>query len=100
MKKYRLRQWYPSLPKEWKYKKGIVSFNTISNGYKMVGVEGVAWIINENEFNNSDFWELIKEAKPLFVTEDGVKIYTNNVKLFGVNSTFITATDNEFDYDV
>ena len=47
-----------------------------------------------------DFWELIEEEKPLFVTEDRVKIYTNNVKLFAVNSTFITVTDNKFDYDV
>ena len=38
--------------------------------------------------------------KPLFTTEDGVEIYINNVKLFAVNSTFITASDNNFDFEV
>ena len=100
MKKYKLKQWYPSLPKEWKDKRGIISFNTNSNGYKMEGVDGIACIIGVHEFENKDFWELIEEEKPLFITEDGVKIYTNNVKLFGVNNKFITASDNEFDYGV
>ena len=100
MKKYKLKQWYPSLPKEWKDRKGIVSFNTNRNGYNMEGVDGVTWIIGAHEFNNRDFWELIEEEKPLFVTEDGVEIYINNVELFAVNSTFITASANEFDYDV
>ena len=100
MKKYKLKQWYPTLPEDWKDRKGIVSFNTIRNGYIMEGVDGIAWIIGPYEFENKDFWELIEEEKPLFITEDGVKIYTNNVKLFGVNSKFITASDNKFDYDV
>ena len=42
----------------------------------------------------------IEEEKPLFVTEDGVEIYINNVELFAVNSTFITASDNNFDFEV
>ena len=100
MKKHRLKQWYPSLPKEWKDGKGIVSFNTIRNGYEMEGVDGIAWIIGAHEFSNKDFWELIEEEKPLFITEDGVEIYINNVELFAVNSTFITASDNNFDFEV
>ena len=99
LKKYKLKQWYPTLPKEWKDRKGIVSFNTISNGYQMEGVDGVAWLIRAHEFDK-DFWELIEEKKPLFITEDGVEIYTNNVKLFAVNSTFITASANNFDFEV
>lgn len=99
MKNYRLKQWYPTLPKEWKDRKGIVSFNTTSNGYQMEGVDGVAWLIGAHEFDK-DFWELIEEKKPLFITEDGVEIYTNNVKLFAVSSTFITASDNDFDFEV
>lgn len=86
MKNYRLKQWYPSLPKEWKDRKGIVSFNTISNGYKMEGVDGIAWIIGAHEFSNKDFWELIEEEKPLFTTEDGVKVF--------IGHTFIIVGDD------
>lgn len=99
LKEYKLKQWYPTLPKEWKDRKGIVSFNTISNGYQMEGVDGVAWLIRAHEFDNKDFWELIEKKKPLFITEDGVEIFTNDVKLFAVSSTFITASDNDFDFE-
>lgn len=75
MKKYKLKQWYPTLPKEWKDKKGFVSFNTIRNGYEMDGADGIAWIIKMHEFNNPDFWELIEDKKPLFITEDGVECF-------------------------
>lgn len=75
MKKYKLKQWYPSLPEEWKDRKGIVSFNTIRNGYEMEGVDGIAWIIGVHEFSNKDFWELVEEREPLFVTEDGVECF-------------------------
>ena len=75
MKKYKLKQWYPSLPKEWKDKRGIVSFNTNRNGYNMEGVDGITWIIGVHEFSNKDFWELIEEKKPLLITEDGVEIF-------------------------
>lgn len=75
MKKYKLKQWYPSLPKEWKDKGEVISFNTNRNGYNMEGVDGITWIIGAHEFNNPDFWELIEEKKPLFTTEDGVECF-------------------------
>lgn len=86
MKKYKLKQWYPSLPKEWKYKKEIISFNTISNGYKMEGVDGIAHTIGAHEFDNKDFWELIEDRKPLFMTEDKVEMFEGD--------KFIIVTDN------
>lgn len=85
MKKYRLKQWYPTLPKDWKNKRGIISFNTISNGYQMEGVDGVAWLIRAHEFDK-DFWELIEDRKPLFITEDKVEMFEGD--------KFIIVTDN------
>lgn len=41
-----------------------------------------------------------KEPKPLFITEDGVSIYTNNIELFAVNDMFETASSTHFDFDV
>ena len=86
MKKYKLKQWYPTLPKEWKDRKGIVSFNINRNGYGMEGVDGIIWMIGEHEFSNKDFWELIEEEKPLFTTVDKVEIFEGD--------KFILVTDN------
>ncbi len=95
MKTYRLKQRYPSLPK-W------VEIGAIARYIKMYDCYFIAnYTIPVSEVeNNPDFWELIEERKPLLVTEDGVEIYINNVELFAVNNTFITASDNKFDFEV
>lgn len=98
MKKYRLKQWYPSLGNDFEIG-CVVYYDKERGGYSSINNRDISLRKREVE-NNPDFWELIEEKKPLFTTEDGVEIYRNNVELFGVNSTFITATDNEFDYDV
>ena len=94
MKKFILKQWYPTLPKEWKDKRGIVSFDTNRNGYKLEGVDGIVWIIGEHEFSNKDFWELIEEEKPLFITEDGVEVFSDIDNLFAINLTYFSKTQN------
>jgi hypothetical protein len=82
MKKYRLKQWYPSLPKEWRDKRGIVSFNINKNGYEMEGVEGITWIIGVHEFSNKDFWELVEKEEKVCIVgfiakSEGVILETN-----------------------
>ena len=83
MRKYKLKQWYPSLDVtlnvgdvieitgriESFYGGIIYEFTHTTGDYTDVG------FIQECEFNNPDFWELIEEEKPLFVTEDGVDIF-------------------------
>ena len=98
MKKYKLKQWYPSLGSTW-ITGDIAVKSTWDYYYHTEYPNGYLPTETEVE-NNPDFWELIEEEKPLFVTEDGVEIYINNVELFAVNSTFITASDNNFDVEV
>ena len=39
--------------------------------------------------NNPDFWELIEEEKPFFVTEDGVEVYDIDFLVFAVKGDFL-----------
>ena len=103
MKKLKLKQWYPSLPESIEVGHTVeIDSKSFSNGdvveYYLLQDTPRMWISSKEL--HPDFWELIEEEKPLFITEDGVEIYTNNVKLFAVNSTFITASDNNFDFEV
>ena len=74
MKKYRLKQWYPSLYDDIEvgtivdYENGWIYY-TNKRGNKMT------MGIDEEELSYEDFWELIEEQKPLFITEDGVDIF-------------------------
>lgn len=75
MVKYKLKKWYPSLPKNWEI------------GMKVGGEKFFANI--EQKYtpyvffdpyeitNNPEFWEEVKE--PLFITEDGVEIFENDI---------------------
>jgi len=78
MKKYKLKQWYPSLPPGLKTGM-IVEFD---------GINSIRWEIRDEyqftdynyEFNGlelkcTQYWELIEEEEPLFITEDGVDIF-------------------------
>lgn len=96
MKKYRLKQWYPSLDVtlnvgdvieitgrvESFYGWIIYEFTHTTGDYTDVG------FIQECEFNNPDFWELIEEGNPLFVTEDGVDIFSEEAVIYIVNKNF------------
>ena len=70
--KYKLKKWYPGLPKEWKT--GHIEETQKVRNYVMNSIE----IANEAKFlheiiDNPEFWEEVKE--PLFVTEDSKSIY-------------------------
>ena len=73
MKKYRLKQWYPSLYDDIEvgtivdYGDGWIYY-TNKRGNKTT-IE-----MDEEELSYEDFWELIEEQKPLFTTYDGVQV--------------------------
>ncbi len=70
MKKYRLKQGYPSLPK-WVEIGAVAKYIKM---YECYFISNYTIQVSEVE-NNPDFWELIEEEKPLFITEDGVEIF-------------------------
>ncbi len=73
MKKYRLKQWYPSLGGDFDVK-DIVYFDRIMGCY--VSAYDVDISLRKREVeNNPDFWELIEEQKPLFITDDGEECF-------------------------
>ena len=73
MKKYRLKQWYPSLGGDFDVR-DILYFDRIRGCYVSTYSSDIVLRKREVE-NNPDFWELIEEQKPLFITEDGVEIF-------------------------
>ena len=72
MKHYKLKKWYPSLKQDWS--KGDVA--EWFDGYYWNKGKVILNGLSKNEVeNNPDFWGLIEEEKPLFVTEDGVELF-------------------------
>ena len=91
MKKYRLKQWYPSLPTGVNIGH-IVTFDGKANSSKegaielyLLQEEPKIWI-TQRELHPR-FWELIEEEKPkpLFTTYDGVEIIHIDQPLWGVS---------------
>lgn len=75
MKKYRLKQWYPSLQKKT-IEGNIVNWDDDEKAYTVIQNGDRVEILDKTEVeNNTDFWELIEEEKPLFTTADGVDIF-------------------------
>ena len=77
-KKYKLKKWYPSLPKEMP-----VGFEVIEDNLcNYLNPQNRFYPLSPDEVeNNPEFWELIKT---IFVTEDKVFIDSDR-KLFGVS---------------
>ena len=78
MKKYKLKQWYPSLPESIEV--GIIveiDSKSFSNGdvveYYLLQDNPKMWITSREL--HPDFWELIEKEKPLFTTDDGVEVF-------------------------
>ena len=113
MKKYKLKQWYPSLPAELKVG-NIVEFNGV-NSIRLVIREKYEfaeynWEFNGLELKCTQYWKLIEEKycdcnipiftlnstfcmkclkdieekKPLFVTEDGIEMFDENAIIIAV----------------
>ena len=70
MKKYRLKQWYPSLDEKWDTTHRYEYQS--STGYMCNKSVQHCVIIYKKELH-SDFWEEVEE--PLFITDDGFKCF-------------------------
>ena len=86
MEKYRLKQWYPSLHKDWVVGDIVIPWEKQKNYYH---VPNKSTTIHKEEVeNNPDFWELIEEKKPLFTTDDGVEVSNPEDWIYQVNPLF------------
>ena len=104
MKRYKLKQWYPSLPKSWTVG-DIVSTWRIGSEYYHVPPDRNETIYKEEVENNPDFWELIEEKKPLFITDDGVEVFDRNTIVYNVRNNTLEKIKihsihlNEYDFE-
>ena len=73
MKNYRLKKWYPSLPKNWVVGDVAIPWEKQKCYYHIPNKSGI--VFKEEVEDNPDFWELIEEQEPLFITEDGVECF-------------------------
>lgn len=92
MKQYKLKKWYPSLHKDWAVGDVVVPWGRQKDCYHIPNKTGI--IYKEEVENNPDFWELIEEEKPLFITEDGVEVFSDIDSLFAVDLTYFSKTRN------
>ncbi len=81
MEKYRLKQWYPSLPPGLKDGM-IIEFDGINSIMGEIRYNhcftDYSCEFNGLELKCTQFWELIEEQEPLFTTEDGVEIFAGD----------------------
>ena len=70
MKKYKLKQWYPSLGGDFKNGEKIIFWEERGCYVKNFG-DDISLRKTEVE-NNPDFWE--EDEEPLFITDDGVEV--------------------------
>ena len=91
-KQYKLSQWYPSLHQNLKH--GGIAIYDADGHYMVYDNKGVCYEqLGEEEIeNNSEYWQLIEEKKPLFVTEDGVEVLSDIDNLYAVNLTYFNKT--------
>lgn len=92
MKQYKLKKWYPSLAISWRtddryeydaYRQVMINISNVKNGVALPK----EMIVKKQELH-PDFWELIEEKKPLFVTEDGVEVLNPEDWIYLVNPLF------------
>lgn len=101
MKKYRLKQWYPSLGGDFKNGEKIIFWEERGCYVKNFG-DDISLRKTEVE-NNPDFWELIEEKKPLFTTEDGVECFDGDEYIaisYDFSKVGIVARANAYTYNL
>ena len=74
MENYKLLQWYPSLYDDIEVET-IVDYENGWIYYINKRGNKTAMEMDEEELSHKDFWELLEEQKPLFITHDGVKCF-------------------------
>ena len=100
MKQYRLKQWYPSLLKDVRVGDIITENGQHYKGvtYKCISYRVEIWQLHP------DFWELIEEKEPLFVTDDGVEVFYRNTIVYNVRNNTLEKIKihsihlNEYDF--
>lgn len=86
MKTYKLKKWYPSLHKDWRVGDVAIPLERQKYYYHIPNKSGI--VFKGEVENNPDFWELIEEKKPLFTTDDGMKVSNPEDWVYLVNSLF------------
>ena len=84
MKKFTLKKWYPSLHKDWVVGVIVIPWGKQEDYYHIPNKSTT--IYKEEIENNPDFWELIEEREPLFITEDRVKITDRMQSVIAIDS--------------
>ena len=104
MKKYKLMQWYPSLPCEWEIGDKVERWLNYDRYHVPCKQETIP---KDEVENNPDFWELIeeKESKPLFTTDDGVQMLDRDSIVWMVRNNTLEKIKihsihlNEYDFE-
>ena len=92
MKKYKLKQWYPSLGSTWIT--GDIAVKSAWDYYYHTEYPN-GYLPTETEVeNNPDFWELIEEKKPLFITDDGVEVFDKNSTVYCITRGYNKHDEN------
>ena len=88
MKNYKLKQWYPSLFDDIEvgtivdYEDGWIYYTNKRGNITSIDMD-------EEELSHEDFWELIEEKEPLFITEDEIKITEHRTAIILVDTDFM-----------
>ena len=84
MKKYRLKKWYPSLLKDVRVGDIITENGQHYKGvtYKCISYRVEIWQLHP------DFWELIEDEEPLFITDDDIGVLNKEALIYIVNKNF------------
>ena len=94
---YKLVRWYPSLPTKWdsthsyQYNRKLNVMVNITLRDKKIAPYVQSMPLIEPDF--IEYWEKNK-PKPLFITEDGVEVFSDIDSLFAVNLTYFSKTQH------
>ena len=88
MKKYKLKQWYPSLYDDLEVGT-VVDYEDDWIYYTNKRGNRTTIEMDEEELSYEDFWELIEEKELLFITEDGIKIIDHRTAIILVDADFM-----------
>ena len=89
MKKFRLKQWYPRIPVyledgyviSFDENKGIAIYEFVNGTLDTFEMSGA-------ELECTQYWELIEEGKPLFITDDNIEVFSEKAVIYIVTKTF------------
>ena len=85
MEKYRLKQWYPNLHLAWSTTDNY-EYDRESN--RMYNRTRWGTIPITAPYMHPDFWELIEDEEPLFITDDDIGVLNKEALIYIVNKNF------------